>query len=153
MSVDVAAGADVLTQLGLDDASSATPRIETDTNIKVEGTGSIKITTQWPTTICLGDVSGLDVENAVLIYSARVRTQLEEPGTAYLELWAHVDGGQYFSKGLQDALGPNADWSTVQAPFVFQKGQRPDKVTLNVVVNGKGSVWVDDVVLSKELLK
>ena len=45
-----------------------------------------------------------------------------------------------------------SDWKTVQTPFIFQKGQKPDKVTLNVVINGIGTVWVDDVVLSKEPL-
>ncbi len=33
------------------------------------------------------------------------------------------------------------------------KGERPDKVTLNVVINGKGTVWADDIVLSKEPLR
>jgi hypothetical protein len=45
-----------------------------------------------------------------------------------------------------------SDWKTVQTPFIFQKGQKPDKATLNVVINGIGTVWVDDVVLSKEPL-
>jgi len=39
------------------------------------------------------------------------------------------------------------------ATLGFQKGQRPDKVTLNLVINGKGTVWIDDVVLSKAPLK
>jgi hypothetical protein len=40
-----------------------------------------------------------------------------------------------------------------QQHFRFQKGQRPDKVTLNLAINGKGTVWIDDIVLSKEPLK
>ena len=32
---------------------------------------------------------------------------------------------------------------------MFKKGQNPDLVTVNLVINGKGTVWIDEVVLSK----
>ena len=147
------AQAEDLKKLSLDDPSVASPKIVADTKVKVEGTSSLKITTQWPTTVCLGEVAGPDIENAKLIYSARVKTELEGKGTAFLELWAHVNGGQFFSKGMNDAVSQASDWKTIQTPFMFQKGQKPDKVTLNLVINGKGTVWIDDVVLSKEPLK
>jgi len=140
-----------LKKFSLDDASVVGTTIQTDTQTKAEGKGSIKITTRWPTTICLGEVTGLDVENAKLIYRARVKTDLE--GTAFLEMWAHVGGGQYFSRGMNDAVSQKTDWKTIQTPFLFQKGQKPDKVTLNLIINGRGTVWIDDIVLSKEPLK
>jgi hypothetical protein len=119
--------------------------------VKAEGKGSIKITTQWPTTICLGEVTGPDIEGAKLVYKAKVKSDLE--GTAYLEMWAHVGGGQYFSRGMNDVVKQKTDWKIIQTPFFFQKGQKPAKVTLNVVINGKGTVWIDDIGLSKEPLK
>ena len=140
-----------LKKLNLDDASAIGISIQTDTQIKTEGKGSIKITTQWPTTICLGEVIGLNVENAKLLYTAKVKSDLD--GSAFLELWAHVGGGQYFSRGMNDVVSQKTDWKLIQTPFLFQKGQRPDKVTLNLVINGKGTVWIDDIVLSKEPLK
>lgn len=145
--------AEELKKLSLDDASAASPRIEADAQVKVEGTGSIKVTTQWPTTVCLGEVTGPEIENAKLVYSAKVKAELEGSGTAFLEMWAHVGGGQFFSKGMNDVAGPKTDWKTIRTPFLFQKGQKPDKVTLNLVINGRGTVWIDDVVLSKEPLK
>ena len=140
-----------LKKLNLDDASAIGTTIQTDTQVKVEGKGSIKITTQWPTTICLGEVTGLEVENAKLVYKAKVKSDLD--GTAFLEMWAHVAGGQYFSRGMNDVVTQKTDWKTIQTPFLFQKGQKPDKVTLNLVINGRGTVWIDDIVLSKEPLK
>jgi hypothetical protein len=80
-----------LKRLNLDDASSIGLKIQTDSVIKVEGKGSVKITTLWPITVCLGEVTGLDIENAKLVYTARVRSELK--GTAFLEMWAHVGGG------------------------------------------------------------
>ncbi len=140
-----------LKKLNLDDASLLGTTIRTDTQVKAEGKGSIKITTQWPTTICLGEVAGLKIDNARLVYSAKVKSDLD--GSAYLELWAHVGGGQYFSRGMNDPVSGKADWKTIQTPFLFQKGQRPEKVTLNLVINGKGTVWIDDIVLSRQALK
>lgn len=149
----VMAQAEDLKRLSLDDPSVASPKVMADTKEKVEGTSSLMITTQWPTTICLGEVTGPDIDNAKLIYSARVKTELKNKGTAFLELWAHVGGGQFFSKGMTDAVSEKSDWKTIQTAFIFQKGQKPDKVTLNLVINGKGTVWIDDVVLSEEPLK
>ena len=140
-----------LKRLGLDNVSAIGTTIQTDAQVKAEGKASIKITTQWPTTICLGEVAGLNIENAKLVYKARVKSDLE--GTAFLELWAHVGGGQYFSRGMDDVVSQKTDWKIIQTPFLFQKGQRPDKVTLNLVINGKGTVWIDDIVLSREPLK
>jgi hypothetical protein len=139
-----------LKKLNLDDAAAIGLKIQTDSKVKVEGNGSIKIMTLWPTTVCLGEVTGLNVENAKLVYKAKVKSDLE--GTAFLEIWAQVGGGQYFSKGMNDAVSQKTEWKTIQTPFLFQKGQKPDKLTLNIVINGKGTVWVDDIVLSKEPL-
>ena len=145
------ASAEELKKLSLDDATAIGTAIQSDTHVKAEGKGSIKITTQWPTTICLGEVTGLNVENEKLLYKARVKSDLE--GSAFLEMWAHVGGAQYFSRGMNDAVSQKTEWKTIQIPFLFQKGQKPDKVTLNIVINGKGTVWIDDIVLSKGPLK
>ncbi len=145
------AGAQVLKKVSLDDLSSVGLKLRSDTTLKVEGTASLRIDTPWPTSVCLGEVSGLDVEAAQLVFRARVRTEIE--GEAFLEMWVHVAGGQYFSRGMNDKVTGKTDWKAIQTPFTFQKGQRPDKATLNLIINGKGTVWVDDVVLSKAPLK
>jgi len=149
----VVARAEDLKKLSLDDASSASPKIEADAQVKVEGASSIRITAQWPVTVCLGAVAGLEIENAELVYSAKVKTELEETGTAFLEMWAHLGTEQYFSKGMNNAVSGKSDWTTIRTPFLFGEGQKPDKVTLNLVINGSGTVWIDDVVLSEEPLE
>ena len=143
--------AEDLKKLSLDDASAIGTTIQPDSQVKVEGKGSVKIMTRWPTTICLGEVTGLNIENAKLVYKAKLKSDLE--GSAYLEMWVQVGSGQYFSRGMNDLVSQKTDWKTIQTPFFFQKGQRPNKATLNIVINGKGTVWIDDVVLSKEPLQ
>jgi len=136
-----------LLKLNLDDVSTLGLKIKNDAQVKTEGSGSIKLSTLWPTTVCIGEVSRLDVENATLLYTADVKSQVD--GTVLLEMWVHVGGGRYFSRSLNSAIQGNSDWRTIQTPFILQKGQRPHKVTLNVIINGKGTVWIDNVVVSK----
>jgi len=45
-----------LKKLSLDNAAALGTTIVTDTKVKCEGDGSIRISTSWPTTICLGEV-------------------------------------------------------------------------------------------------
>lgn len=142
--------ADDLTGLTLDDASALGTTIQNDSNVKTEGRGSVKIKTLHPTTICLGEVTGLNIENAKLIFKASVKSDLA--GVAFLEMWAQVGGRQYFSRGMNNPVEGQSDWKSIQTPFMFQKGQKPEKVTLNLVINGRGTVWIDDVVLSKAAL-
>ena len=143
--------AEELKKLSLDDAASIGTTIQTDSEVKREGQSSVRITTKHPTTVCLGEVNGLDVENARLLYTAKVKSNLE--GLAFLEMWVHVGDGQYFSRGMNNPIRGKSDWMSIQTPFMFQKGQNPDVVILNLVINGKGTVWIDDIVLSKAALK
>ncbi len=40
----------------------------------------------------------------------------------------------------------------VATPFLLQQGQKPDLIRLNLVVKGKGRVWIDDVRLLRRPL-
>ncbi|MBU2551909.1 MAG: hypothetical protein KKB20_26100 [Proteobacteria bacterium] len=116
-----------------------------DPAVSTDGKGSIRVTARAPRVVRLFEVQGLDVENARLIYQARLKTR-DVQGTVFLEMWCRFPGlGEYFSRGLHDQLSGTNDWSSVETPFFLQKGQKPDRVKLNLVVNGRGTVWIDDV--------
>lgn len=138
-------------KLALDDASALGTTISTDLAVRKEGRGSVRISTAWPTTVCLGEVLELGVENAQLIYRANVKSEGLK-GIAFLEMWVQVGGGEYFSRGMTSVVTDTMDWKTLQTPFILQPGQNAKKATLNIVINGKGTVWVDDVRLLKEPL-
>ncbi|QDV76060.1 M56 family metallopeptidase [Botrimarina mediterranea] len=139
-----------LVQLSLDDTSESGLKVEPDAEIKVEGKASTRVTTKWATTVCLAEIEKPDVEDAQLIYSAMVRSDLDQ--SASLEMWAHVDGGVYFSRNPNVAVFGKSDWKRLEIPFFFKAGQRPDKVTLNLIIGGPGTVWVDDIRLTKRPL-
>jgi hypothetical protein len=68
-------------------------------------------------------------------------------------MWCHIGGGQYFSRGMNSVITGTTDWKKLETPFILQPGQKAEKVTLNIVVNGKGKLWIDDIRLLKEPLK
>jgi hypothetical protein len=119
--------------------------VEIDTTVSCDGKGSIRIVAPESTTVRLFETGDIDVENATLIYQAKVRTEGEE-GKVYLEMACSFAGkGEFFSRGLMTPITGTTDWTTEEIPFFLQKDQNPDNVKLNLVITGKGTVWIDDV--------
>lgn len=119
--------------------------VELDREVTSDGNGSLRIKAEGPATVQLFQTGDVDVEDARLTYQAKLRTEGVE-GRAYLEMWSVFEGrGEYFSRDLDAALSGTNDWSTQETPFFLQKGENPSDVKLNLVIEGKGTVWVDDV--------
>ncbi len=124
-----------------------------DSGVSSDGKGSIRIDASEPVTIRLFEIKNINIDEARLIYRARLKSE-NVTGQAYLEMWCVFPGlGEYFSRALQSPLSGTVDWTTQETPFFLQKGQKPELVKLNVVINGQGTVWVDDVSLIKGPLK
>jgi hypothetical protein len=123
--------------------------VQIDKEISSDGKGSLKITAAEPTVVRLFEVGDIDVEDARLIYQAKVRTEGLK-GQAYLEMWCTFPGkGEFFSRGLETPLSGTTEWTSGETPFFLRKGENPDNVKLNLVINGSGTVWVDDIRLIK----
>jgi hypothetical protein len=119
--------------------------IQLDKAISSDGKGAVKIVASEPTVVRLFELGDIDLENARLIYQAKVRTEGVE-GQVYLEMWCSFPGkGEFFSRGLATALSGTTEWSTQQTPFFLKSGENPDNVKLNLVINGKGTAWIDDI--------
>ncbi|MFQ6008422.1 MAG: hypothetical protein ACE5K8_05645 [Candidatus Zixiibacteriota bacterium] len=126
--------------------------VQIDNEVSSDGNGSLKIIAERPTVVRLFEVGDLDIENARLIYQARIRTEGID-GQVYLEMWCHFSGkGEFFSRGLQNPLTGTMEWTTEETSFFLKKGENPDNVKLNLVINGKGTAWIDDIRLLKGLL-
>jgi len=122
--------------------------VELDTQITSDGNGSIKIIASSPTTVRLFEVGGIDIEDARLVYRARLRTE-EVQGQVYLEMWCRFPGtGEFFSRALDSPISGSTGWISQETPFFLEKGQKPDLIKLNVVIDGSGTVWVDEVALA-----
>jgi len=150
-----AADVTILKQFPMDNMDGIVTQsgIHIDEQVSSDGNGSLRIEATKPTTIRLFETGDIDIENARLIYQARVRTEDVE-GQVYLEMWCHFPGkGESFSRGLETPLTGSTDWVTEETPFFLKKGENPDNVKLNLVIKGKGTVWIDDIRLLKGPLK
>ncbi|MGQ9672231.1 MAG: hypothetical protein ACUVV5_03745 [Candidatus Aminicenantales bacterium] len=123
--------------------------IELDRAISSDGRGSVKIAASEPGIFRLFELGDIDIEEAILVYQAKLRTENVE-GLVYLEMLCHFEGkGEFFSRGLDSPLKGTVEWTTQEIPFYLKKGENPDNVKLNLVCEGPGTVWVDNVRLIK----
>ena len=91
--------AEELKRISLDDALAIGLQIQSDSAVKAEGKASIKITTKWPTTICLAEVPGPDIENAMLVYKAKVKSDLQAKGRPFWKCGPMWGEGSIFPGG------------------------------------------------------
>jgi hypothetical protein len=98
-------------------------------------------------TVRLFEVADPGLERCRLTYRAALRCDGLD-GRAYLEMWCRLPGqGEFFSKGIAQAVSGTTGWVACEVPFLLRKGQRPDLVKLNLAVEGAGRVWIRDVEL------
>jgi hypothetical protein len=100
-------------------------------------------------TIRLFEVQEPQAEQCLISYRAKMKTD-GLAGRAYLEMWCRLPGhGEFFSKGLNQAAKGTTDWASYEVPFYLKKEQKPDLIKLNLIVEGRGKVWLRDVQLFK----
>jgi hypothetical protein len=46
-------------------------------------------------------------------------------------------------------LSGTTNWTRLEIPFFLKAGENPDNVKLNLVCEGTGTAWVDDIRLVK----
>jgi hypothetical protein len=123
--------------------------VQIDKQISSDGNGSLRIDVSKPTTIRLSETGDIDIENARLIYQARLRTENIEGGRVYLEMRCHIVGQGEFP-GVVRSLTESTDWTTTETWYLLNNGENPDNVKLNLIIDGnKGTVWIDDIRLLK----
>ena len=127
----------------------ATTGVSFDRQTSSDGKGSLRVDAEEPMIVPLFEVTDVSIENATLIYQASLRSQKLD-GKAFLEMWVRLPGkGEFFSRGLDRPITGTTSWMTIATPFFLQAGQKPDLIRLNLVVQGKGRVWIDDIHLMR----
>ncbi|MBI5571823.1 MAG: hypothetical protein HY914_17910 [Desulfomonile tiedjei] len=131
------------------DGILTTSEVTIDKETSSDGKGALKIVASQPRVVPLFEVPAPGVDNATVIYQAKLRAQ-DVKGQAYLEMWCRFpEKGEFFSRGLDAPLSGSTEWVLRKTPFFLKKGEKPDLIKLNLVINGTGTVWIDDVQLLK----
>ena len=154
-SVGEDAGATEIRRLPLDTLSVVLTRsdVQFDPNVSSDGNGSLRVTASAPMTVRIYEMGPMAVDDARLIYQARVRTS-DVKGRVYLEMWCHIPGkGALPSQSLASSLSGTTGWTILETPLFLQKGERPENVGLNLVVDGTGTAWIDDIRLLRAPLE
>ncbi|MEW6201397.1 MAG: hypothetical protein AB1546_05445 [bacterium] len=144
-----------LRQFPVDDLEGIVARVgvSLDPDTSADGNGSLRIDVGDTTTVPLYELKNMELENAKVVYRAKVKTE-NVIGRAYLEMVCGLMGEEeYFSRGLQYALTGTTDWTILETPFAFETGQMSSYFKLNLVIEGSGTVWVDDIRLLKGTIK
>jgi hypothetical protein len=118
-----------------------------DKEVTSDKNGSLKIEAHGKRTVRLYEFGDIKVDNIRLIYRAQLKTKNLQ-GNVYLEMWVRVRGqGEYFSRALQAPLSGSTGWTSQKTAFILEKGQKSDNIKLNLVIDGEGTVWIDDILL------
>jgi hypothetical protein len=127
--------------------------VDIDTSATTDGVGSVRVDAGEPVTVTLLEVSDLDVQNNTLTIEARLRSQDLE-GSAHIEMEIYLPGQEepVRTPGLGRIVTGTTEWGVANTSFYFQPAQQPELVRLNLVVDGAGSVWVDEVRLLRTRL-
>ena len=108
---------------------------------------ALRIDVREKQTVRLYEVTDPGIEACLVTYRARIRSE-SLAGRAYLEMWCRFPGqGEFFSKGFAHSVKGTTDWASYETPFFLKKGQRPDLIKLNVVVEGTGRLWMKEIEL------
>jgi predicted Ser/Thr protein kinase len=104
-------------------------------------------------TFRLFEVTDPNIEQCILTYHAKLKSE-RLAGRAYLEMWCHFPGlGDSFSRGLDNVIAGSNDWASYETPFFLKAAEKPDRIRLNLVVEGEGKVFIKDVVLTTAPLR
>ncbi len=110
-----------------------------------DGNGSFRIDAAEPLTVHLFTVEDVDVEGVPLMCEALVRTE-DVDGHVYLSMVAHMDDGLgYPSRTTDSPLYGSNGWTEQDTSYELDIGESPTRVEINLVINGTGTAWVDEV--------
>lgn len=108
-----------------------------------------------PRAITLLEIESPRITRAQYILRGQVKCEGVE-GQGFLEMWNHFPGGgAFFSRTLapsepMGALSGSQGWRAFELPFMNQEGApAPTRLVFNVVLPGKGIVWVSGVRLAQ----
>jgi hypothetical protein len=122
--------------------------ITLDKNLSADGNGSIKFESKDSKKILrLFEFEDVQKDNILLSYSAKLRSE-NLHGKAYLEMWCDIPGrGEFFSRSIEQPVTGSTEWTNISTPFRLEPGQVPANIKLNLIVEGTGTVWIDDIKL------
>ncbi|HSI63669.1 MAG TPA: hypothetical protein VLE43_11140 [Candidatus Saccharimonadia bacterium] len=146
----VSAQTTVLGSFPCDDLKQVKTKITHDVTASADGNGSIKVEAVQNALVTIADQSGLSVKEGHTLWCTIKVKCAGVKQRAYLEMWCEVaEGRRAFSKGLDQPLQGDSDWKEIRLPMMVNGDFTVSRALVNVVIEGPGTVWVDQVTFAK----
>ncbi|MEZ0276387.1 MAG: serine/threonine-protein kinase, partial [Roseimicrobium sp.] len=126
-------------------------KISTDSGITKDGHGSLKIEAPQGATLTIAEQDGLETPPGGTIW-CRAHLRCEGiSGRAFLMVHLETaSGALLYSKGEPQSVSGTEDWREVLIPIRLDAQSSIKKVRVNLIVQGPGTVWVDDIQITHE---
>ena len=130
-----------------------------DAQIDSDNDNALLINANGKTEVELFNIAGSDLGDKKLTYSARMRTENltatdDTRGITYLQMNVlFPDGEELIARGPRVPLSGTTDWRSAETLLYVDKGVDPKRVKLELIVDGAGKVWVQDVKLRHRPLR
>jgi len=123
--------------------------IALDNKIFYDGNGSLRITVpenkEKKVVIPLYEISNVKTLSRLFAYQARLKAK-DIKGKVYLEMLCTVNGkGPYFSRDIKNFLNGDSKWELHKIPFYLNKDSILNKIQLNLIFEGTGTCWIDEL--------
>lgn len=120
--------------------------VTVDRQTSADGNGSLKVEAVQGGLVTVADQDGFDVKEGNTFWCVVKVKGAGLKQRAYLEMWCEFKGqGRAFSKGLGQILQGDTDWIEVKLPMMINQPATLNRALVNVVIEGPGTVWVDEV--------
>lgn len=117
-----------------------------DAGISQDGGGSLRVATDVGGRLRLYELDDVGPIGGRLVYTGFLRSR-DLDGTAFLELWCRpAEDDPAFVRGIPTGVSGSSDWTPQVIGFTNPElCSGPVSVELNVVIQGGGTVWIDDL--------
>lgn len=118
-----------------------------DPDVSQDGGGSLKVVTgEQGGRLRLYRLDDVGPVEGTLLYTGFLKSQ-DLDGSAFFELWCHpAEGNPAFVRGVPRRVAGTSDWKPQELAFSRPETcHDPASVELNVVIQGSGTVWIDNL--------
>ncbi len=124
--------------------------VTVDPTVTVDGNGSLKVHAIHNAQTTIADQKDLRVEHGETLWCI-LKVKCEAVAQrAYLEMWCEIgEGKRAFSKGPDQTLQGDSDWKEIRLPMMVTGDFPVNRALVNIVIEGPGTVWVDQITFEK----
>lgn len=124
-----------------------------DREESADGGGSLRAESERSRTVRLYEVRNpRGLEGRLIILTAQLKS-VGIHGRAFPELWIHAAGrNEVQARNPAGVISKTQNWKSVRIEYRCEQGERPDLLRVNLVIDGFGRAWIDDIRITSEPL-